>query len=70
MLNWFFNNYEWIFSGIGVAIISGLIAFFRKRAKKGETHKGKTEIHQTNSAYSGTQIGIQNNYYSEGEKDG
>lgn len=30
MLNWIIENKEWIFGGAGVAIISGLIALFRR----------------------------------------
>jgi hypothetical protein len=31
ILNFFANNYHWIFSGIGVAVISTLIWLFRRK---------------------------------------
>jgi uncharacterized protein YggL (DUF469 family) len=30
MVNWIIENKEWVFGGVGVAIISGLIALFRR----------------------------------------
>lgn len=69
MLDWIVNNYEWVFSGVGIAIISGLIAFLRKKEKKSHEDTRKIGITQTNSAPNVTQIGIQNNYYSGDERD-
>ena len=33
-MNWFLNNCEWIFSGIGVFVIGLIITIFRKKKKK------------------------------------
>jgi hypothetical protein len=33
-MNWLIENKEWVFSGIGVFIIGGIIAIFKKSKKK------------------------------------
>ena len=61
---------EWIFSGVGVAIvilIGKIICRLLFDNKKEE--KQDITIKQFNSGNNSTQIGIQNNYYNE-EKDG
>lgn len=66
--NWIIENQEWVFSGIGVTVILGVIAVFRKIfCKKLESEKG-IKIDQKNEGQNNTQIGIQNNYYG-GDKN-
>ncbi|MDR0332637.1 MAG: hypothetical protein LBI15_04160 [Dysgonamonadaceae bacterium] len=57
-MEWIINNKEWIFSGIGVAVISLIIALLARRKSK------KTTFKQTNLFGSkGTQI--KGNYYDK-----
>lgn len=41
-MNWLSNNYSWIFSGIGVFVISIIIGLFIKRRKKKFTQYQKS----------------------------
>ena len=67
--NWIIENQEWFFSGIGVTVLLGVIAFFRKIfCKKNENKKG-IKIEQKTEGQNNTQIGIQKNYYYGGEKN-
>ena len=65
-INWICQNKEWIFSGIGITIITigctvlGII--FRKRKHKDDF---KAVIKQINKGRNITQVGIQNNYNSK-----
>lgn len=36
MLSWLVDNKEWVFGGVGVAIVTGLIALFTRRRGNGE----------------------------------
>ena len=54
MIAWLQNHYQWVFSGIGVAILTGIIAFFRRKSCP-----NKNEIKQVHIGSNGTQIGIQ-----------
>ncbi len=63
MINWLINNKEWLFGGIGVAIISvilGIIKFIIKPKNDGSTKIIQKQHIGRNSK--STQIGIQNNY--------
>jgi hypothetical protein len=45
MINWLWNNKEWIFSGIGVAVLFSLISwFFRKRTENSERRNLKVNL--------------------------
>ena len=67
--NWIIENQEWVFSGIGVTVLLGVIAFFRKIfCKKNENEKG-IKIEQKNEGQNNTQIGIQNNYSGGNKND-
>lgn len=67
--NWIIENKEWVFSGIGITVLLGVIAFFRKIfCKKNENEKG-IKIEQKNEGQNNTQVGIQNNNYYGGGKD-
>ena len=63
IINWIIENQEWIFSGIGVTVLLGIIAFFRKIFQKKSESKKSVKIEQKNEGQNNTQIGIQNNYY-------
>lgn len=61
------NNKEWIFDGIGIIAITSIFGIIKHLFSKQRNDSTKLEqINKENS--SGTQIGIQNNYY-RGEKD-
>lgn len=67
MLDWIINNKDWIFSGIGVFVLGGIIALAKLISKKNKdsaiiSQKQKNGEHSTNS-----QIAVQNNF--GGEKD-
>lgn len=49
IITWFTANKEWFFSGIGVVLISGIIALFLKKKKD----------HSQNQEVSDNSIGIQ-----------
>ena len=68
VINWSIENKEWLFSGIGVTIILGIISFFRKKPKK-TTAKNIVKINQKNKGTNSPQIGIQNNYYKGDNND-
>lgn len=66
ILNWIYQNKEWIFSGIGITVLTILATLlFKKKDKK----SSKNSIEQLNQGDNSTQIGIQNNYYSKEDKN-
>ena len=62
-INYLIKNKEWIFSGLGIFVIGGIISLIKMLINhhKKATQKSMKQINKDNS--SGTQIGIQNNYY-------
>lgn len=67
LISYIKDGHEWIFSGIGILAITtigGLFKFLFTKKKDDTTFK---QINKDNS--SGTQIGIQNNYYNEVKKN-
>lgn len=68
ILNWVIENCEWLFSGIGVTILFGVIGLVREKSDKDLTRRQSIKIKQKNKGHTDTQIGIQNNYYG-GSKD-
>lgn len=68
ILNWLCRNKEWFFSGLGIAILSVICDFFRKFLSKSNKN-ARHIIKQTNKGDNTTQIGIQNNYYTEDIND-
>lgn len=68
IINWMVENCEWVFSGIGVTVLVGIIGFIRKRVAKDSDSEKSIKIEQKNKGNNATQIGIQNNYYG-GNKD-
>lgn len=67
-VNWIIENREWVFSGIGITILLGIIEFIRKKFNKNSNKENPITIEQNNTGNNNTQIGIQNNYYG-GTKD-
>lgn len=69
-INYLIKNKEWIFSGLGIFVIGGIISLIKILINhhKKATQKSMKQINKDNS--SGTQIGIQNNYYrGDNEQD-
>lgn len=62
-INYLIKNKEWIFSGLGIFVIGGIISLIKILINhhKKAPQKSMKQINKDNS--SGTQIGIQNNYY-------
>lgn len=62
-INYLIKNKEWIFSGLGIFVIGGIISLIKILINhhKKTSQKSMKQINKDNS--SGTQIGIQNNYY-------
>jgi len=46
-MKWILENKEWLFSGIGVAIILGLVNYFWKRKPKKGSTETDNSINQT-----------------------
>ena len=64
ILNYLSENKEWLFSGAGLLIFSAIGFIIKKiRSKKEEKYTAKTMSQLNTKQSSGTQIGIQNNYY-------
>ncbi len=68
IIDWIYQNREWVFSGIGITVISGVYYIFQRRKRKNRDNSGNI-IKQTNKGTNNTQIGIQSNYYSVEERD-
>ncbi len=65
MFDFISDNKDWIFSGIGVFVLGGIITFVKMlRSRKSLSPNSNMNQHNVNNS-SGTQIGIQNNYYSK-----
>ena len=69
IIAWIINNRDWVFSGIGVTIFLGVIAFFRKFLGKKADSEKNIKIEQKSKGQNNTQIGIQNNNYYGGSKN-
>lgn len=69
IINWIVNNQEWVFSGIGVTVLFGIITSFHKIFRKKIENEKNIEIEQKNEGQNNTQIGIQNNNYYGGSKN-
>lgn len=74
-MNWIIENQEWIFSGIGITILSVIIGLLKKFFSKNTSTETETSaenqtinIKQNNKGKNSNQIGIQNNYYGENKK--
>ncbi len=66
IIDYIYKNKEWIFSGIGLLIFSGIGFIIKSIRSNKQSKKKKHTMLQTNDHYSsGTQIGIQNNYYGK-----
>ncbi|MFI3120721.1 MAG: hypothetical protein QX203_12170 [Methylococcaceae bacterium] len=45
---WFSNNYTWVFSGAGIFVLGGIIAFFKRTRSDGITQKQRSGNNSTN----------------------
>lgn len=65
------DNKEWVFSGIGVFVLGGIVTFIKKilPKKKEKNNTSLTMTQTVENGGTGTQIGTQNNYYGEKEVD-
>lgn len=71
IIDWFCKNKEWVFSGIGITVLTLICASVRKIiGKRKEKQHPKTKIKQINHGVKSTQVGIQNNYYTRGKENG
>ena len=68
ILKYLIDNKEWIFSGLGIFIIGGIISLIKFIINRNKKASKKTMKQINNDNSSGTQIGIQNNYYQTGDK--
>lgn len=48
-MNWLIENKEWIFSGIGVTIVVGILGFVFKRKSKSESNIGSNNTNTNNA---------------------
>ncbi len=70
IIDWFCENQEWVFSGIGISVLTLLYTGIRKiMGKKKKDQDPKTKINQINNGVKNTQVGIQNNYFTRGKED-
>ena len=69
IISWIVNNQEWVFSGIGVTILLGVITLFRKIFGKKAGSERNIKIDQKSEGHDNTQIGIQNNNYYGASKN-
>jgi len=69
MINWLHENRDWLFSGIGVTILVGIVGLVRNRFTKKSNDNKSIKIEQRNEGDNITQIGIQNNYYGGNRDD-
>lgn len=65
IINWLENNKEWVFSGIGITAIIGLLNLLFQRKKRNHN----VRITQTNHGKESVQIAVQNNYFNGEKKD-
>lgn len=63
--NWLCENKEWVFSGIGITVLTVGYTLIKKLFLRREKNSSRTVIKQTNKGTKNTQIGIQNNYGTE-----
>lgn len=69
IINWIIENRDWVFSGIGVTILLGIINLIHKFFSKANKPKDTIKINQKNEGQDNTVIGIQNNYYGGNKND-
>ncbi|WP_222102464.1 hypothetical protein [Marinobacter lipolyticus] len=48
IIEWFSNNHTWVFSGIGIFIIGGVIAIFKRKGANGISQKQRSGNNSTN----------------------
>lgn len=70
VFNWIIENREWVFSGIGVTVLLGIIGSFRKIFFRKSDDEKHIRIVQKSEGQNSTQIGIQIHNYFKGDKNG
>lgn len=66
IIDWINTNKEWLFSGIGVMVVTSFITIIKHALSKNKTNKkDKIVIEQHNNGTANIQIGIQNNYSND-----
>jgi LPXTG-motif cell wall-anchored protein len=45
---WISNNYTWVFSGVGILVLGGIIALFKRKRSGGTTQKQRSGNNSTN----------------------
>jgi hypothetical protein len=48
MMDWLWINRQWVFSGVGVAVVAGVIGLFWRRRSTGFVQKERSGSHSTN----------------------
>ena len=48
MVDWILNNRQWVFSGIGVAVLVGVVGWLRSRGKAGLVQKQRSGSNSAN----------------------
>lgn len=66
IFDYLYSNKEWIFSGIGIIVVS---LIFRIISRLFLGTESKSIIKQTDKGSNNTQIGIQNNYYKDKDNE-
>ncbi len=66
IFDYLYSNKEWVFSGVGIIVISFIVRIIRRLFGGTES---KSVIKQTDKGSNNTQIGIQNNYYKDKENE-
>lgn len=62
MLEWIINNKEWIFSGIGIFALGGIVAIIKLLTKRKKISSIISQKQKSGACSTNSQIGIQNNY--------
>lgn len=69
-MQWILENKEWVFSGIGILVITGAVAVIKGIvAHKRKKTDAPTAITQINTGTNNTQIGVQKNYTGGSDRD-
>jgi hypothetical protein len=59
MFDWLWKNREWVFSGVGVAAVVGIVAWFRNKGRSGSRIKqSQRSGHNATNIQSGRDINI------------
>lgn len=62
IIDWLSENREWVFSGIGITVLTSVMAIAKSILGKRKKSDSTIIVKQINKGKHNTQIGIQNNY--------